>query len=389
MPALWPWARSAEIEGLHVAAVGAAALLLIDRAVLGPTPGGNSGRTSLRSEFLPGMVIGGLFVAAGLLKGPAGLPALGGAMIAACVITRSLRPLLAPSLWIGILLAGPALVWVARAMYAAADDTAITQGVAEFLWSRDRIGTIALLAPAALVAGLPATLAILFPWGADASCESQAPRAARELHKARALACAYLCGLAICVVAGVSNVRYTLPLLQFLPPLCAYAVRGAVQPGTFTAVRRRIARIITLGHPAIMLGALVLLAAVWVPLQEQVRRRNSGKAAGGALGQAVLEDASRSAMRADIWADDAIDARPEVLHYLRRISGSTVRWKHADLEAGRLPPDGRLLVLRTDDGSGEKMRFAAQIASGELTPLAKASAHKFEFALYRVCKPAK
>src|SRR5262249_53552090 len=83
--------RSAEIESLHNLFAQATMLGCLELLVHGPRR--RTGWAFMLSLSFAGMA---------LLKGPSAIPCLAGALIAPCLVRRSLAPLRAPALWGGL-----------------------------------------------------------------------------------------------------------------------------------------------------------------------------------------------------------------------------------------------------------------------------------------------
>ncbi len=388
-PAMWPWARSAEIECLSALAAQASGLLIID---LFASPSAR-GKARWRRVAL-GVAIAGM----GLVKGPAGAPVALGALGAVCLVNGSLRPLVAGRLWAALLLAAALLAGPAWLMLRArAEPDAVTQGVSEFLWSRERLGGIALVIPMALLAGLPGTLALLFPWGPDARREGLAGQGefGETFARARAVALACLLAMGVYALAGVSNHRYLLPALALVAPLTGYVFAGL--SGAFRPARRAIARACFLGLPRgeAIAAVMIVTAGVWIPLQERSRDRNSARAAAVELAAHVSAGGLAGGPGgapggAEVIGGDALDARPELGCYLQRAAPAPaprVRWRPGSLRAmtmSNLPPAGTLLLVRTDEGSRERAAIQTLIDRGAVSRLAESSAGGYGFALMRV-----
>jgi 4-amino-4-deoxy-L-arabinose transferase-like glycosyltransferase len=369
LPVAWPSARSAEIEPLHLLTTGMACLLVIDAA---------------RARGLaPRAVLLALAVAAmALTKGPAGMPFVAGAMVGLATMRPGRGPLVWSLLGIG---AGVGLAALAlRPMLGAAEaPDAVSQGVGEFLWTPDRALSILTLGPVTLATMLPASLALLFPWGPDFRRELHAaPEGPSPERFARALAWAALASLAVLTLAGVSNPRYALPLCALLTPLVAWVARGGWGSGGGAMLGRRpaIARAVFLRSPLAWPAALVLASGVFVAVLEPQRRASSGREAGLALA-AHLPDG------AEVWADELIEARPEVLHYARREAERQgrrvrVRWIKPEFPPREAPP-GLLLALREDELVDEVRAWSAEARFGPFEPVARGEVHKYRFVLIR------
>lgn len=379
-PVFWPGGRSAEIEALNTFATMAAVLFILDLSI--PPP------DRRRAGTLLATLGAGLAIAAALLaKGPAGLAAISVAAIAGPLAARrldvaALRPALrriAAAACIAALVIAPIAAMIARAVHAQ-DQAPVRQGVSDFLWgSRDLsaadVGRVLAMPLLALLSALPASLALLFPWGPDARREAESDP--RPIALARALAVTCLGSLLILLLAGVNNPRYALPSLSFIPVLAAYILRG--HAGAFVPLRQRIARSMLLGHPVAWPVLLLIGAAVYITTLEPRQRATSGRDAGIALA-AALPDGAR------VWADHMIEARPEVLLYAQRAAAAdgrrvTFLWIPGMSRFQSLPRDGYLL-LRTDDQSGEARAYQDAGFLDRLRPVHQGRVHKFDFTLY-------
>ncbi|MCL4742922.1 MAG: glycosyltransferase family 39 protein [Phycisphaerales bacterium] len=369
MPWLWASARSAEIESLNLLGAQVGALAAVDLAR----------RPASRAVVV--VMLGALGIALmGVMKGPAGVPSLVGALLAPCVVARSLRPLTCPRLWAMLALGAAPLLLLAwaTARQAARLDSVVTQPVDDFLWNKDRLWGVALLAPAALIAMLPASLALLFPWGPDARAEAGDRLPPAEVETARTLAWACLLALGVLVVAGVSNPRYAMPAAVFAPPLAAYVFAGA--GGAFVPIRAGIARALMLGRPVAWGGVLLVGVAAHVAWFEARARATSGLDAGAALADALPDGAT-------VLADHLVEARPEVLLYAARRAREqgrsvSVRWEPGLASLGALGP-GVFAGVRTDAGSDEGARLESAGLSGRLERIHDGRVHEFSFALVR------
>lgn len=365
-PLFWQAGRSGEIEALNNLFTQAAVFALIDAA--------------RRARPAP-MLLAASAAVLGLAwtKGPASIPCIVSASLAALWLAPpAARPRLALALFVA--LAAPMLLaaglWAyALRLAAALDRPPVTQGVGEFLWTLERAPRVLALPFLAWASALPAALALLWPWGPDARREGQtSPQALGTLRLARALAGACLGALLIYAALGVSNPRYTMPAFTFIAPLVAYLARG--RAGEFLPLRARLAGLALLGRPWAWPVVLLAVAAVVIPLTERSRARNSGRAAGESLAQAVHTPS-------DIHADLAIEARPEVLWYAARASarrGLPLRplWNPGWTQ----PPTGLVLLLDSPD---EEARLRARPWSLDETPLATEAVAGFRFML---TKPA-
>ncbi|MEM7622697.1 MAG: hypothetical protein AAF235_05785, partial [Planctomycetota bacterium] len=358
MPWMWTIGRQAEIEALQQLGVGIAALGTIDVLM------------SRRSVWL-GAVAAAMGTAVMLLaKGPAAavVPA---ACVAGCVLGGGRPAIRRLATVAGAWLCGaaPFAAWVLAAERLAHTD-AITQSPGAFMWV-DPVGEIVTLPFAAFVAALPASLALLFPWGPDACGEASRPVHRRRLAIARTLAWGWLVSVVTLTALGVGNPRYTLPAAVLPAPAAGYVVW--LLGGLLTSKRRSILRIMTLGAPAVLAGVLMLASAGYIGLHESRLREKSAEAAGieiRALLDAAWEDLSStrpgSGTQAEpgpsiiVLADGAIEARPEVLwpasqgpHDVRWVPGLSALLA----SSGGVPAVGDGLGDSLGEGSGEARVF--------------------------------
>lgn len=368
-PVLWMPARSAEIEALHNLFVLAGGLLLLHRLT---SPDASARPLSARL-----LVVGALGVslaAMALTKGPAGLPALGGILLGACIPRRSLRPLRAWDLWGGLALgAGLAGVWalVLAARLRHVDLPPVVED-ARFLWREGKTLGVLVLVPAALAGALPWALAL--PFALRRSDDT--PGA----FVGAGAAWGVLVGLAIFCVIGVDNTRYAMPALLFVP--VAYA--AAIASHTHARGTRRVwGWRLFLGAPALPMLTLVLVGVAYCQWFEHWRDvRHSGRAAGVALAAALPDYAT-------IVADELLDTRPEVLWYAQRTIAA--RGGHLRVVwAPRLPPErvdaDAFVLLRTDNEPRINRKPEMVLLDGRKDILnrdlrVRGAVHKFEFML--------
>lgn len=366
MPQMWMWGRTAEIEVLN--ALGAQLLIF---GVL------ETMRTRRTGWALVGST--GIVVAA-LAKGPAALPCLIAALSAGAMLLGWRSLLGNVRLWGSIALAGLIVAGVFSAIaarLAGLPAAAVTQSVSSFMWEPDRIAGILLLPLAAWVSGLPASLAFLFPWGRGAHDERAR---GSTLDSARLVAWTWVICVAIYTLAGVSNPRYALPAACLFPPLVGHVISGL--EAWLNQARQRVALTMLLGHRVIWILLLVAGAGTFIFTLEARTRATSGRAAGIALAEALVERwktdpqlSQKSPVLA--IANGLVEARPEVLAYAEQGARSRglplhVRWTPAGIEA----PDAStsLVLARTDDLSDE----AAVVPRG-LDVLGPWPVHKYRF----------
>jgi len=296
------------------------------------------------------------------VKGPAGLPAVLGVIIGAALVTRSLRMVVSLQMLaaLGFAALCAAGWWILAAQSTSGQDV-ITQSPGVFLWSLDTLGGVALLAPMALLAGFPMSQVMLFAWGRDAASEPLGQDAQARLVS-RTLAFATIATAGVFVIAGVSNPRYALPVLVFLGPMVGWAVAGMSR---MTPRRARIARVMLLGGPRVAAGVFVCAGLVYALVIEPRSRPESGRDAGREIA-ALVPPGSR------VYADHAIEARPEVLLEVIR-NGSRVRW--SPLAEGPWPDDV-YFVVRSDARSDE-----LRAHQEERSNLGSWSVHEYEMVL--------
>lgn len=372
-PVWWPPGRGAEIEALNNFGVAMATLPLLDSLI------GAHGAKGLKGVRL--VLLGALgVIIAVLAKGPGVFPCVAAVIVAACVVRRSARVLLNGVLAL-YLLSGAAVLGVIAyfAWNQVKPEGAVTQSVTAFMWQEKRIWQIAALAPVALASAIPASFAVLFPWGPDAAKEQIEPR---SLLVAKALAIACLVSLITLTVLGIDNPRYAWPALTLLMPLAGYVVAGVY--GTFTHSRRLIACIMTAGGPLVAATILFVAGLAYVPLSEARREKVSGRQAGEAIGE-LLPDG------ADLWADNAVEARPEVPLYAQRHAaelGKDVRVLWIRSGTGPLPERSSrpvYLLLREDAEDMEVRRYEEAGFRSRLAAVGEQTkTHRYVFRLFQL-----
>lgn len=370
MPLMWRWGRSAEIEALNAGATAIGIWALLDALLFAKSRGGSA---------LSGGVAALSLAAAAFAKGPASLPCLAGAIVAACVCARSLAPLARPGLW--AMLAGLAvlvapLAWLIGRRLAALDEPIVAQSPGEFLWDRRKLFSIVALAPVALATALPTSLAALLAWQRPATDDEP-----RRALMARALAVACLASLVIYTVAGIANPRYAMPAVLLLAPLVAHLAR--LSPD-LDGRARALARTLLLPRPWAWPAILLIAAAIFATVSERRRAEESGKSAGFRLAEQLEDGAIFS-------GDHIVEARPEVFLYARlaaELTGKRVepRWLPAGTDPAPLPPPGGFVVLRSDPGSDELARYREAGVLRTLTLVGKGTVGRgpvYEFVIYR------
>ena len=398
MPLMWSPGRSAEIEmlnnlGAQLAGLGAVDVLwrwFWARDPHAESLNRNADGRSSRQTPLRG--VGTLCIAAGIVvsmlaKGPASVPVLLGIVGGACALARAVRPIFAWRLWAGVFLAAGVIVPLGLAvLHANHDPSAVREDIAgQFLWSRERILGVITLAPLAFLSALPASLGLLFTFGRQARRE-----ATIDASMARGYIAALLCSagwigsLAAFTLLGVSNARYTMPAAVLLPPVVAYTVlacrRTGDARGTTFGTREKL-RHLTLGRT--LVWAPAMLAAAVIATLTLV---GPGRGDADAGVKAARTFAAALPPGATVWADDVVEARPDVLLYTERMMQRDLapKWKKAVMAHRELPVPGAYVLLRTDAGSAEGARYQSAVTGGRLVKVAGATVRKYEFTLYRV-----
>jgi len=384
-PQAWEAGRSAEIEALNNLGTQVAALAALEIVM-------RSGRAGAGRRLALGGVLALGVLVMGLAKGPAGAPVIGGAIVGGAMIRG--RNLARAELWVGLAIGTIALLGVLYAVWRSVEASGLGSPPAlhgTHLWRRDELLGVLTLAPTAWVWALPASLALLFVWGPDARREGEHdPASAERFARARGIAFAWLVSVAVCTALGISNARYAAPGAGLLPLCVAYVARGACRPGEFTARRRAIARGMLLGGGWVWVALLMVGAWVYTGTREAGVRRSSGREAGVAIARVIAAGIESGAIATPttLIADDAIEARPEVLAYARRELASTghdgvvrMQWVVGNWE--RLSPEpGGLTLLRLDAGSTESGLLGAGGDGGALVELGRFDVHKYKLGLY-------
>jgi 4-amino-4-deoxy-L-arabinose transferase-like glycosyltransferase len=370
MPRFWPASRTADIEALLCLGVQLAAFTMVHAIVHRR----DAARTGTARWAL--LAAAGLIVAL-LAKAHAGLPVIAGVIVAAATIHHRPRTLVHPVVLTAVALAAAAVAPVAwRFTEALRAEGAVSEDFAKFFWDSSRLGGWILFPLAVLWSGLPASLALLFPWGPDARREAADDARAPMFAVTRCLASAFLISIFLYWLAGVTNERYAMPSLVLLPPIVASVARGVVE--CFTPARAVIARLLALGSPLSWPIALLLAAAAFIFVVEPREAASSARDAALALAPHIPADSS-------IYADGLIGAKPELLWYAARAARLDTRparpiWDHTLIAAAALPSPGSFLLL--NHAEAERYRDAGH--ESRLVLEASGRAHTTEFVLYRV-----
>lgn len=375
MPLMWSPGRSAEIEMLMLLGSQMASL-----GIVGLTVRAGEKETHERAVMA---VVDVVAILAGVLifvmaKGPAGGPIVAGAIAGGAIGGRTWKVLRNPLMW-GALIVGGSLAALLLTKFAVANQDAggVREDVAgQFLWSITRVGGVVLLTPTAWVSMLPMSVAVigaLWVWWRWRARDSHAESGeVRETTLAGMLAWAWVAGVVVLVCTGVSNARYAMVCAVVLPPLTAWSIKAVCEPDSS---RERFAW----ACAGMLSIAGVVLGVVGVfPTRDQRAGRELAMRLSIAMPPGVT-----------IWADDAIEARPDIVWEMRERSnrlgkGVRVVWAKGKLLDGTLPARGECVLLRTDAQSGEADRFKDAIVSGALQRLSGDKVRTGEYTLFRV-----
>lgn len=375
-PWSWRWARSAEIESLHMLWVTLAVLSL---ASLLTGLGRFGRRRSLLWALAAGLGLAGML----LTKGPAGLAAVGGVVLAAAWTQRRWGVLTSGWLWLvlalGVLPFGGWL-WALSRELAQAGVTPVLESPGRFLWRPGEGLGVALLGPITLVSALPFSLALLPALAGPGLREMPGERAMAEVFGVT-VSRGVVLALAIYTLVGVSNNRYAMPATAGLGIVYAFALRRHVWNASEAA--RRVGRGLLFDHRGLVLGLLAIAGvahAAWLDVRRE--RTTSGRAAGLALGEALAATHTPGVL----WADRLVDTRPEVLWYAQRraIAGGVaiqVRWRPGlGAEAATPGPYAAFLTAQTNDPT-----VTSEMPRGLDGPVIYAGrAHVFDFTVVEV-----
>jgi 4-amino-4-deoxy-L-arabinose transferase-like glycosyltransferase len=253
--ALWSQTFKADIDSLHTLAVVGTALGLIELT---------RGRRGVRPWLT--LATGLAFGAALLLKGPAGLPIVIGAMLGPALACRTWRPLRSIAAWSSLALGAVMFIaWVlaVRAELDGSGSGDATRGVREVmsnLRSFDRetiLGAIALPAIVAVI-GLPWTL--LAPLALRRSTHPVLLPGSDRI--VRGLLGTIVVALLIGVLSRIDTPRYMYIVLPLLCPLTGAVGAAWVRGGYGASMRRFLRQVLTVFAIAlcgIYIGLVVLL----------------------------------------------------------------------------------------------------------------------------------
>jgi 4-amino-4-deoxy-L-arabinose transferase-like glycosyltransferase len=398
LPLMWSPGRTAEIEmlnnlGTQLWALGAIELLI-----------GGSRRERIASErerqetaepspFLFLRSVGsavrdvaapaaGLVIAA-LAKGPASAPVLGGVCIGTCISTRSIRTLRAAPFWTAMIFgAGVTALLGLKFLIANNQPDAVREDVAgQFLWSAGRVWGVIALLPLAFASALPVSAALLVPLVSDLRGRV---RDANERTLAQSLAWSWVASVGLLMLCGVGNSRYAMPAAVLLTPLLPFAI-AAVRPRASALITddSSLLKVIrrTCTSPAIWATVMTMGSWWFVALTSLSPTADQMAAVAAAKALTLGPEAGGR----ELWSNDAIEARPDLLWLIGRTSpGLTIRWEKARLVNGELPPPGTFVLLRSDAGSAESKVLESQFQQHLLELRGSANIRSFRFVLCKV-----
>ncbi|MEM9065911.1 MAG: glycosyltransferase family 39 protein [Planctomycetota bacterium] len=356
MPVLLEGGRAAEIEASHqlfvlLACLPMLDLLLYERDRLGLL------RSAMVALGLFGMI---------LTKGPAGLPVVGGVLLASWWVDRSAGVYKRASLWFGLAvglgIAGLVYWWIFNASQQF--DDVVLQSPGEFLFNKDKLIAILTLPALAFVAGLPCSIAAIFPFGPFAAREAAMSRAEVSRRRmALGVSWAFLIAVGIYMLSGVSNPRYTWPAVVLLPVTVGYVWVGLGER-TFVRLRMVLGRVVMLGHPAVVLVVLLGVALAYPWTIEAERRGTSGDAVAGEINQAVgrwqlPDDFNYTPPTGDLHANGLVEVRVEAMMPV----DWRIRWSTESEIVSALTGNGWAL-LRTDGSPSEYERIRVSVPEG-------------------------
>ena len=424
-PVVWISARTAEIEPYNNAVTAVSAWLLVDLTVR------KQWRPEIVSLFLG--LLTGLFLSALLFcKGPASLPAILGLLLAVRLLPRERRKLLTSGLWLAVVTAVVAGVWLQYELSHPPADQYAAGGartwshLANFLWHWRDLPGILTLGPAALLMALPMSLPLLYIFRKDFAPHG---KGTRSYSIARTLALGSILGLAIEMLIGIHNPRYALPCVIFLSPLSAWLIESyaqgerkkevgrlvaftgfALTTGLLAAAlvqlianKQTVAEVPLLMSP--MFSALGVLAGqliiyTWLK-PGSVINRNYAVAIVGLLAlnagwqtQIEVREDARSAKPfssvlaeslpggAVVWSNDVIEACPELLIYAQLTRDDiSFLWRKDLIMQGELPEPGGFLLLRSHE---YRKRYRDRGKGGYLTAVAAFTPPKHPSVLFHV-----
>jgi 4-amino-4-deoxy-L-arabinose transferase-like glycosyltransferase len=375
-PQFWSSARSAEIEALNNLGTLASVLMIVHIMVARRDAGQRA------SQIVHAIALATALCVTALAKGPASGPVIAAAIVAGCLATRAWNVLQWRALIGGIFLAATALTLVAIAMVNRISETGesvvLETDAAGFLWDIRELHRIFTLAPIALIYALPASLALIPMWkwwrrgSPPPALMGGRLSATTQCLIAQTLALACVLSLAMYTLLGIHNLRYALPATTMLAPLAAYVI------ARMRAAPKDRPRSVLARH-ALAFAAIALMggAACFIMFYEPKRGVTSGREPARLLATYLSDGAI-------IWAEDMIEARPELLLYAQMSATQDLRtlrplWKKAALQRRQLPSPGTLLLL-----SDEEYAAYLERHPNEVRDIASGRVHEFDYVLVEV-----
>jgi hypothetical protein len=299
-------------------------------------------------------------------------------------------------MWGAILIGSTAGFFLLRHFAAINNDANAVRESGQFAmkWLSNPGGWITLI-PIAFAAALPLSIALLIPIGKDARAEGESadPAWSRCVLAARSCAFAWFASCLIYAAIGIDNPRYLMPASVFLAPIVGYIIRGMAAGGTgpfaragFMEHRRDILKRLIYRGPAAWAGALLGLAII-LNTGSSILPPATSRSVGASLAAALPSGAT-------IWADDLIEARPDILLYAQQAAAASGRelrciWAKPRMHNAELPASGSdgappFIILRTDADSGEGVRYLPALESRQLRPVHENKLGKYTFVLFSV-----
>ena len=318
-PLFLGFARAVEIESLNNLFTQLSVFLLLDMLL-------NKSRQSLKHSIIMVFFISISITGLGLAKGPAGVPCLIGAVLSVCIVSRSASSLKRPALWTSFAVPALTLTVIGHLILSSLEVTGepvVKEGVMFWHWSSTQWYMPLMLAPMTLVSALPTSLVLLFPLLRQLKTnESDSGNQPHELI-ARAIVFTSLLSLLIYAAVGISNTRYAMPAVTFIPVLVAYVMRN-YRTG-FSELQTKLAKYFLVHKPVLWVGILLSIAFVWITVLEPRHGRKSGREPGFELAKFIPDGAV-------ILANGMIESHPELIFYARRFAareGKNIRvmWK--------------------------------------------------------------
>ncbi len=285
-----PVGRSAEIEALHNLFVQALTLIAIELLVTKP-----KGWAGARWALALALAAAGM----ALVKGPAGLPCLGGAMLGGCIGLRSARALRNLWLWLGLGAAcgvvGLVAFEILRRVHQLPEPP-VTEPTSRFLWRNGEALGVLALPLATLITALP--IGAVLPLHSGAA----APRQRRHCRARIGVVMSWQPWVDLHGHRGFKTPAIPCPLSVFWPCLTAFVPqRHFEQPAPSRPLLTRL----LMDRPwAWGLGLLISRWRAWCTQRTGVLLHQR-QASGHCPGKWSLRGATQ------VWANAIMDNRPD------------------------------------------------------------------------------